>query len=330
MSDKRKSKSRKKKDKNTILATNDSEKDGSGERLESIKGYLEMRTTLSWQIVFCILIEGSFYWFKNATDDQPLGCTHLKDVKIIEQTSKEKKPHCFTLEKDNNVIFTGALKSANKLKKWTRFLLSAENLPEAQPPIIQKVEIPSRQPTTPNKKGSTTAKSLGPLSKKMSKLVITDASQDLLNLVKQVIKVESGSAKKADEFTNNITKLCIKGYALVFSGVVEAKDFLIADRKLRDAFEIFVKVYNGRSRVPKEKISEALENMKNLLLEASLEIERVLKIHLPKDVGRLHQVFNTVSNFEFLDRVIRDSSLRKEVDGLVESMRYYTKLHYHT
>jgi len=41
----------------------------------------------------------------------------------------------------------------------------------------------------------------------------------------------------------NIIKIAVKAYLLVDNGTLTADDFLVADKPLREAFELMVKVY---------------------------------------------------------------------------------------
>jgi len=74
-----------------------------------------------------------------------------------------------------------------------------------------------------------------------------------------VVKAESNSNKKADDLEKNILKITLKSYLLLENSSIKAEDFLEADKSLREAFELLVRIYNGKDRLKPEKITAALK-----------------------------------------------------------------------
>jgi len=97
------------------------------------------------------------------------------------------------------------------------------------------------------------------------KAIVNEETTTLLNALKRIVKSESNSAKKADDLEKNIIKIAVKSFLLIENKVLTADDFLVADKPLREAFELMVKVFNGRGRVKEEKIKEALAKVEELL-----------------------------------------------------------------
>jgi len=136
--------------------------------------------------------------------------------------------------------------------------------------------------------------------------------------------------KKAEDLEKNIIKIAVKSYLLIEGKVLTADDFLVADKPLRDSFELMVKVYNGRGRVKPEKITEALKKVELGLKKAEEILTNLLAPHLtPKNMLRISAAFGSIADVNFLAAAFNDAELDDDLDKLIDAMEYYTQFHYH-
>jgi len=162
------------------------------------------------------------------------------------------------------------------------------------------------------------------------KAIVNEETTTLLNALKRIVKSESGSAKKAEDLEKNIIKIAVKSFLLIENKVLTADDFLVADKPLREAFELMVKVFNGRGRVKEEKIKEALATVEELLKKAEEVITNLLAPHLTaKNMLRISSAFGCIANADFLITVFQNEQLEEDLDKLIDAMEYYTQFHYH-
>jgi len=104
---------------------------------------------------------------------------------------------------------------------------------------------------------------------------------------------------------------------------------LVADKPLRDAFNLLVKVFNGRQRAKKERVVEALQKVESFLKTAEKVITDLLGPHIGgKNMMRLASIFATVANVKFLETVFYNESVSDELEKLIDAMDYYTQFHY--
>jgi len=168
------------------------------------------------------------------------------------------------------------------------------------------------------------------LGKKVMKTIVNEETTQLINSIKRIVKKESNNAKKADEMEKNIIKIAVKAYLLIENKTLTADDFLVADKPLRQAFELMVKIYNGRNRVKKEKILEAIEKVVEHLKKTEEIVTNLLAPHLQSgNMLRISQTFAAIANREFLDHVYSDPELEGDMEKLCDAMEYYTQFHFH-
>jgi hypothetical protein len=162
------------------------------------------------------------------------------------------------------------------------------------------------------------------------KSIVNEETTTLLNALKALVQAESGSSKKAEELEANIIKIAVKAFLLVENKDLKGSDFLKADAPLRTAFNLLVKVFNGRRRAKRERVIEALEKVEKELKEAERIIVELLSPHIQtKNMMRLTSVFSTVGNLKFLETIFYDDSIEDELEKLIDAMDYYTQFHYH-
>jgi len=124
-------------------------------------------------------------------------------------------------------------------------------------------------------------------------------------------------------------KIAVKSFLLVENKDLKGSDFLKADAPLRAAFNLLVKVFNGRRRAKRERVIEALEKVEKELLEAQRIIIELLSPHLKaKNMMCLTSIFSTIGNLKFLETIFYDDSIEEELEKLIDAMDYYTQFHY--
>jgi len=179
-------------------------------------------------------------------------------------------------------------------------------------------------------KGAASKTATSALGKKVMKAIVNEETTTLLTALKLIVKAESGSAKKAEDLEKNIIKIAVKAFLLIENKTLHADDFLVADKPLREGFELMVKVFNGRGRVRDDKITSALVKVEELLKKAEEVITNLLAPHLkPKNMLRISSTFGCIANEQFLNIVFRNDALEPELEKLIDAMEYYTQFHYH-
>jgi len=285
-----------------------------------------------WKAVYCLIIGGSFYFYKSSTDAEPKGCIDLSGHTIVSPVDLkgEKRKCTFAIKKDSeNPVFVGAC-SETELKAWKTILEESINKERSDPPTVvaQKGKKQGVMKRAKKRAASKTATSV--LGKKVMKAIVNEETTTLLNALKRIVKSESNSAKKADDLEKNIIKIAVKSFLLIENKVLTADDFLVADKPLREAFELMVKVFNGRGRVKEEKIKEALAKVEELLKKAEEVITNLLAPHLTaKNMLRISSAFGCIASADFLMVVFRNDQLEEDLDKLIDAMEYYTQFHYH-
>eukprot|EP01123_Difflugia_compressa_P009165 TRINITY_DN294_c0_g1_i6.p1 TRINITY_DN294_c0_g1~~TRINITY_DN294_c0_g1_i6.p1 ORF type:complete len:351 (-),score=91.84 TRINITY_DN294_c0_g1_i6:294-1346(-) len=310
----------------------------SSEDEETVKvsrvGYINCRLKKKdWKAVYCVLIGGSFYYYKSSSDQQPKGTIDLSAHKVVVHPSdaKDKRKFVFSVQKGDEQMFVGSCANEQELNSWTTAITANLEKEKAEPPTAtaqkakKKKSLISR---AQNKAATTTATST--LGKKVMKAIINDETTTLINALKHIVKAQSHDAKKADELEKNIIKIAVKAFLLIENKILTADDFLVADKPLRDAFELMVKVFNGRGRVKDDKITAALTKVEELLKKAEEIITNLLAPHLTsKNMLRISSTFSIIANSEFLNSVFRNDGLEGDLDKLIDAMEYYTQFHYH-
>jgi len=284
-----------------------------------------------WKAVYCLVIGGSFYYYKSSTDAEPKGCIDLAGHTVVSpvELKGEKKKCTFAIQKDaENLAFVGAC-SETELKAWKQILDESLGKDRSEPPtVVAQKKKQGVMKRVKKRAASKTATSV--LGKKVMKAIVNEETTTLLNALKRIVKSESGSSKKADDLEKNIIKIAVKSFLLIENKVLTADDFLVADKPLREAFELMVKVFNGRGRVKEEKIKEALGKVEELLKKAEEVITNLLAPHLTaKNMLRISSAFGCIANADFLMTVFRNDLLEEDLDKLIDAMEYYTQFHYH-
>jgi len=284
-----------------------------------------------WKAVYCLVIGGSFYYYKSSTDAEPKGCIDLSGHVVVSpvELKGEKKKCTFAIQKDpENLAFVGSC-SETELKAWKQILDECLGKDRSEPPtVVAQKKKQGVMKRVKKRAASKTATSV--LGKKVMKAIVNEETTTLLNALKRIVKSESGSSKKADDLEKNIIKIAVKSFLLIENKVLTADDFLVADKPLREAFELMVKVFNGRGRVKEEKIKEALGKVEELLKKAEEVITNLLAPHLTaKNMLRISSAFGCIANADFLMTVFRNDLLEEDLDKLIDAMEYYTQFHYH-
>jgi len=313
------------------------EEESSSEEEGTVKvsrvGYISMKIKKKeWKAVYCVIIGGSFYYYKSSTDAEPKGSIHLADHKIITPAPDTKKKYTFALQKGNEppLLFIGSCSADSDLKSWIAVLENSFSLEKSEPPTVvaQKSKKPGVMNRVKKRAASKTATST--LGKKVMKVIVNEETTALLNALKRIVKTQTGDSKQAEELEKNIIKIAVKAFLLIENKQITADEFLVADKPLREAFELMVKVFNGRSRVKDEKIREALAKVEDFLKKAEEILTNLLAPHLTaKNMLRISSVFGSIANSEFLYPAFKNPSSEEDLDKLIDAMEYYTQFHYH-
>jgi len=291
-----------------------------------------MKKGSDWTAVFCIVSGGTFFFYKNPTDADAKASFDLKDLKLnFDQDAKAKKKNTFTLNKDKEKkpSFEGALSTPEDLASWKTALEAAAKLPPGTAPDRSGLKKGKQGVAVAAKKSAASAAAGSGVGKKVMKAIVNEETTTLINALKALVTVESGSSKKADEMEKNIIKIAVKAYILVDNKDIKGEQFLVADKPLRDAFNLLVKVFNGRGRAKKERVVEALQKVEADLKKAEKVITELLQPFISgANMFRLASIFSTVANLKFLETVFYNDSVESELEKLVDAMDYYTQFHY--
>jgi len=294
------------------------------------EGPMQLLVKKKWTPFNCVLVGGSFFYYKSSSDPEPKGGMNLKDVKIISPAAnQDKKTPTFALTKGDKEELTAQCGSDSDLETWLTVLRANANMEPAAPPsTLGKRKAPGLLHRMQKKTASATATSS--IGKKVMKAIVNEETTTLLDALKRIVKAESGSPKKAEDLEKNIIKIAVKSFLLVENKKLQADDFLVADKPLREAFELMVKVFNGRKRVKQDKIEEALKKVEGLLKKAEEVITNLLAPHLtPKNMLKISQAFGCIADVKFLITVFKNDDLEDDLDKLIDAMEYYTQFHYH-
>jgi len=231
-----------------------------GELTFAKSGYIEMKKKKTWKIVYCGLLGGTFFYYKSANDPEPMGKLDLEGLTVVSPVRSEKKKMSFALQKGEELLFVGSCSGGGpELEQWTKALQDNLDKEKTDAPTVGKKKLKKegfvkRARNNISFKTATTV-----LGKKVMKSIVNEETTTLLVSLKRIVKAEAGAAKKADDLERNILKITVKVYMLIEARVLNAEEFLPADKPVREAFELLVRIYNGRDRVKQEKITEALK-----------------------------------------------------------------------
>jgi len=295
-------------------------------------GYISMKIKKKeWKAVFCLIIGGSFYYYKSSTDTEPKGFIHLTDHKVISPAPDTKKKYTFALTKGSDPpLFIGSCSAETDLKSWISTLEKSVSLEKSEPPTVVAQKAKKQGVINRVKKRAASKTATSTLGKKVMKVIVNEETTTLLTALKQIVKTQTGETKQAEELEKNIIKIAVKAFLLIENKQITADEFLVADKPLREAFELMVKVFNGRARVKDEKIREALAKVEDLLKKAEEILTNLLAPHLTaKNMLRISSVFGKIASSEFLYPVFKNPSSEEDLDKLIDAMEYYTQFHYH-
>jgi len=86
---------------------------------------------VSWKTHFCILIGGTFIWYKSSfvLEEQPLGFCNLVDVEIEEEEElNSDRPRFFVLKIKGEPVFTGYVHDEVVMETWENILKENKEL----------------------------------------------------------------------------------------------------------------------------------------------------------------------------------------------------------
>jgi len=285
----------------------------------------------SWKVGYVVIVGGTLYYYKLLTDKEPKGKVDLKGTTINPEIKPgEKKKFAFAVEKDGKQEICGQSGSKDEKDKWVDALKHGTTLDPSEPPSREGIGEKKKQTVGMGmKKGIASATADSTVGKAIMKKIINDETTTLINALKALVTSETGSEKKAIEMEKDIVKLAVKAYILVDNKDIKGQQFLIADKPLREAFNLLVKVFNGRTRARKDRVIEALQKVEVFLKQAEKVITELLAPHLGgKNMMRLQSIFAQIANVKFLETVFYNEAVADELEKLIDAMDYYTQFHY--
>jgi len=312
------------------------EETSSSEEQKDVKisrvGYIKMKRPggKKWKATHCVLIGGSFYWYKTANSVDPIGGCDLNVCKIENNVTVGDKV-CFSISnsEDNGELFVGYLTSETARESWVNSLEKNKELSPHPYPVREEGKTKKKNliNRTKNKLVSTTATST--FGKKVMKTILNEETATLLDALKKIVKKESGNTKRGEDLERNIIKIAVKSYMLIEEGKLNGEDFLKADAPLREAFELLSKCYNQRGRAKQEAFENALQKVETLLRQSEEIFTNILAPYLTtRNIYRVSSAFGSIADAKFLLRVFFDNELDEDLGKLIEAMDYYTQFHF--
>jgi len=310
--------------------------EGNGQDKISRVGYIEMKKKQSkskkgkmFKPVHCIVIGGSFYWYKSPKDVEPIAGCDLGSTEIVNDV-RDNDRDCFAVrDSDGNDLFLGYLTSETSRGKWVDDLNEAKALDPKPFPVREKTKTKKQNIVnrTKNKVVSGTATSV--LGKKVMRAIINEETTSLLTALKNIVKKESRDDKKGERLEKNIIKISVKAFLIIEKGKIQPEDFLKMDTSLRSAFELLSKCYAQKKRVNRETLVEGLQRVESYLKESEEILTNLLAPYLtPKNLFRISSAFGCIADAVFLEKAFNDESLEEELEKLIDAMDYYTQFHY--
>jgi len=279
--------------------------------------------------VHCIIIGGSFYWYKTPKDVEPIAGCDLNGINIVNNVGFDDKD-CFAIrDADNKDIFVGYLTSESSRGKWVEALIAGQAKDPKPFPVREKSKNKKQNivKRTTNKVVSSTATSA--LGKKVMKAIINEETTTLLLALKKIVKKESNDNKKGETLEKNIIKIAVKAYLIIEKGKITTDEFLKMDTPLRSAFELLSKCYSQRSRVSRETLHDGLLRVEGFFKESEEILTNLMAPYLtPKNLFKISQSFGCVADSLFLEKVLKDETLEEDLDKLIDAIDYYTQFHY--
>jgi len=293
--------------------------DSSEEDIITKRGVMEMEMKKKkWIAVYCVLIGGTFYYyFKNTDDSEPSGKIDLEGSTVVSPAKNAKTKFSFAIQRNEELLFVGSCTGALETEQWVKAIQDSLDK--------EKTEAPGVGGKKKQKKNWKHMFISSPLFPTKIKSLSNDETSALLGSLKRVVKAESNSTKKADDLEKNIWRITLKSYLLLEESRIKAEDFLEADKSLREAFELLVRIYNGKERLKPEKINAALKKVESIFKQTEELLIHLLSPYLTaKNMLRIKAIFSTIGEVKFLENVLMDTNLRLDLDKLVTSMETYT------
>jgi len=295
-------------------------------------GYADMKIGKGgWKVGYATLVGGSLFYYKLITDQVPKGSVELKGCKINPdgKPNDKKKFAVYVETSEGKLEIALQFGAKNEKDSWVTALQTATTLDSCEAPSKDGTAKKKKQTVGMGmQKGIASATADSGVGKAIMKKIVNEETTTLINALKALVTSES-SEKKAKELEENIVKIAVKAYLLVDNKYLKGEQFLVADKPLRDAFNLLVKVFNGRTRAKKERVIEALQKVEGFLKQAEKVITDLLGPHLSgKNMMKLGSIFGTVANLKFLESVFYNDDVSAELEKLIDAMDYYTQFHY--
>mmetsp|Transcript_6936 Transcript_6936/g.17502 ORF Transcript_6936/g.17502 Transcript_6936/m.17502 type:complete len:388 (+) Transcript_6936:73-1236(+) len=163
--------------------------------------------------------------------------------------------------------------------------------------------------------------------------VLPHETQNLVRALLLLVEVDSGSKARAKEMESNVFKFLIKLAIDHDAKKISYKDFLVADKPLRAAFNLLCKcfVYYGDTRG--RNLTPAFQKVEEYFTEVEALIRQALERKLTwnkQQLNRLRSILQQVGTREFLERCWANPDLEDVLFDLYSAMEKYTQFHYYS
>jgi len=288
-----------------------------------------------WHIYYINLIGGSIHYYKEIEDTDPKGSVNLSGLKFNPNDNEgSTKKYCFTL-KDDKVDYLFSCEDEAEWKEWTTAIQA--NMTKAPCPPLKKEKKKSRiEQLAKNAKKSVISKaSTSTLGKKA---IRSHAPEEIKNLIKAttnlVEKEGKSSTEKAKEIEENIFKIGVKTFFILNEGQLTMDDIIKADAPLRSAMELLSKCYDHAKyskKVDDKGLMVHFANVNKQALEAASILTKLLEPHMkPKNLVKIKETIDFLTNPEFLLKVFKEESLDDDLQELISAMEHYTQFHFYS
>jgi len=288
-----------------------------------------------WHIYYINLIGGSIHYYKEIEDTDPKGSVNLSGLKFTPNDSDgSSRKSCFTLQ-DDTVDYLFSCEDEAEWKEWTTAIQA--NMTKAPCPPLKKEKKKSRiEQLAKNAKKSVISKaSTSTLGKKA---IRSHAPEEIKNLIKAttnlVEKEGKSSTEKAKEIEENIFKIGVKTFFILNEGQLTMDDIIKADAPLRSAMELLSKCYDHAKyskKVDDKGLMVHFANVNKQALEAASILTKLLEPHMkPKNLVKIKETIDFLTNPEFLLKVFKEESLDDDLQELISAMEHYTQFHFYS
>jgi len=177
----------------------------------STNGYLDIKLLKSgWKVGYAILVGGSLFYYKTMNDSAPKGHIDLKGYTInIDAKPSDKKKFAFSIDKDGKAELSGQVNTPEQKESWVNALKAATSLEPCEAPTKDGTSKKKKQTVGMGmQKGIASATADSSVGKAIMKKIVNDETTTLINALKALVTVESGSEKKSQRNGKEYSQNC--------------------------------------------------------------------------------------------------------------------------